>query len=282
MKASVRTLQSILDLLPLVLQRRYDKNTFGVGAANEVLSEIEQLCEADYFVGETGLLLRAGVTDYPLPDSVRQIKGLYEVPAGDVVTDKLHPIAHVINGNTLRLEDAITLSDDDDISGTVAVGAPSNKAVVYDTVNFGTLEEDDQMGRLLRLTHANGTIEFRILKGNTPDDSTVDINGELDALAAAADTYLITSNFLIIEHTRYLARLPAGTTATVIPLPQDFENLFRAGLFFKYHTQADNLSKESKFWGEEYGRLMGNFAVDTTKIRGTSIRNSGRSLPSIF
>lgn len=282
MKPSAKTLQNILDLLPLVLQRRYDKNTFGVGAANEILSEIEQLCEPDFFVGETGLLLRAGVTDYPLPDSVRQVKGLYEVLAGDVVTDKNHPIAHTLVGNTLRLAEPITLSGDDDITGTVAVSPPSDKAVIYDTVNFGSLEEDDQLSRLVKVTHANGIIEYRILKGNTPDDSTVDINGELDALPLAGDAYLVTSDFLIIEHTRYLSRLPTGTTATVIPLPQDFEYLFRCGMFFRYHSQADNLSKETKLWADEYARALGNFVTDTTKVRGTSIRNGGRSLPTLF
>lgn len=284
MNPSVRTLGNIIDMLPLVLARRYVKEVFGVNAANEVISEIEQLCEPDYFVGESGLLLRAGVTNYPLPSSVRQIKGLYEVPAGDVVPDKDHAIDHSLQGNTLRLAEPIALTDDDDITGTVPASPPSDLTVVYDTAKFGStlVSEDELAGRLVKLTHAAGTVEYRVLKGNTPDDFTADINGELAAQAAAGDTYLITSNFLIIEHTRYLSRFPSGTVATVIDLPQDFEYLFRSGLFFKYNSQADTLSKETTFWKNEYAAQMGNFVADTTKIRGTSVRNSGRSLPSLF
>lgn len=282
MKASAKTLQNYLDLIPLVLKVRYG-TPFAVQAANEILSEVEQLCDADYFVGETGLLLLEGRTNYPLADSVRHVKGVYGVALGDVVPDKAHAVKHEIQGSTIRLEEVPLLDEQEDIAGTVPAGAPSDTSVLFDDTAGkldSALEEDELQGCLLRVTHASGAVEYRILRGNTPDDFTANINGELAALAALGDTYLITANFFIIEHQRYLTRLAAATS--VVDLPQDFENLFRAGLTWKYNHQADTLSKETKQWGERYASLLNNFRVDASKIRGTSVRNSPRSMPSLF
>ncbi len=282
MKASTATLGDVLDLLPLTLARRYDKGRFGAKAANEVLSEIEQQCDPDLFVGESGLILLEGVTDYRLPDSVRQIKGLYVVPAGDVVPDRDHPVAHQFLGNKLRLEEPWTLSDDADISGTVSASPPSDKTQVYHTSLFAALEEDALVSYLARVTHASGSVEYAILKGNSTTAALV--NGELAAQAVAGDSFLITTNFLLIEHQRYLARFTPGDAAltTVLDLPQDFEYLFRCGLFLRYHSQSDSLSKETKFWAEEYATQLAKFSIDTSKPRGTSTRNSARSIPSLF
>jgi len=282
-KKSVKTLQNFIDLLPLAIGRRYDKNTFGVGVANEILSEIETSCDPEYFTGESGLILISGVTDYTLPDSVRQIKGLYSVPGGEVVPDRNHPIAHRLLNSSIRLEEELSLSSDDDISGTVSVTPPEDKTVIYDTVNLGSdLETNALAGRLLAVTHGSDAVEYRVLKGNTPDDFTADINGELASLAIVGESYLITSNFLIIEHTRYLGRFPTGSTTTVLDLPQDFEYLFRCGLLTKYHSQSDNLSKETTYWANEYMQQMNAFRIDTTKPRGTSTRNAARALPKLF
>lgn len=284
MKASALTPQDYVGLLPLVLARRY-QSPFAVKKLNEILSEIEQACDPDYMVGETGLLLLSGVTDYPLPAAVRHIKGLYAVPPGDVIPDRNHSIGHIIMGSKVRLDAVISLSEDEDITGTVPASPPSDLTKVYDTTAGkldSALEDDALAGRLVRVTHAGGAVEYRILKGNTPDDHTADINGALDAQAAAGEAYLITANFLIIEHQRYLTRVTTSTyQSAALDVPQDFENLVQAGLTYKYNLQADSLSKETRKWEEEYATLMNNYKVDTTKIRGTSIRNIPRSMPSI-
>jgi hypothetical protein len=189
-------------------------------------------------------------------------------------------------GNTLRLSAVPVLTEDEDITGTVPVGAPASKAVLYDNTAGkldSALEEDALLGRLLKVTHAPGasqTVEYKVLKGNTPEDFTADVNGELAAVAAQGDAYLITSNFLIIEHQRYLTRVTG--TSSLIDIPQDFENLFRHGLIWKYHLQADKLSKETRQWGEDYNALLNTFRIDATKHRGTTVRNSPRSMPRLF
>lgn len=285
MKASTKTLQDFRALLPLVLAGRYQV-PFAVQVGNEVLSEIEQLCDPDYLVGETGLLLLDGVTNYPLDAAIRQIRGVYEVPAGEVAPDRNHPVAHRIVGNDLRLDEAPTLSEEDDITGTVPAAPPADLAVVYDNTAGkldSALDEDELAGRLIRVTHASGAVEWRVLKGNTPGSYTADINGRLAAQAAQGDTYLISASYLLIEHARYLTRIAAATYNTVaVDIPQDFENLFRVGLAYKHHLQADSLSKECKKMEEEYEFLKTSFRADTTKVRGTSIRNTGRSMPSLF
>lgn len=284
MKASAKTLQNFQELLPLVLARRY-QTPFLVQVANEVLGEIEKSCESDYLVGELGLVLRDGVTDYALDAAIRHVRGIYEVPAGAIVPDRDHPILHRVFGSTLRLDEPPTLSGDADISGTVPVGATADKTKVYDNgaSKFGSYEADELAGRLVRVVHAAGTTEYRILKGNTPASSVVDINGELAALALAGDTYLVTADFFIIEHARYLSRVTTSNYNTAaVDIPQDFEDLFRVGLTYKYHLQADSMSKETQKLEEEYEALKALFRADTTKPRGTSVRNTGRSMPSLF
>jgi hypothetical protein len=282
-KASTQALKDVIALLPLVLAKRYDPNVFGVAAANKILSEVEQSCDPDFFTEESGLVLLSGVTDYELPNTVRQIRGLYQVQAGDVVTDRDHPVSHSMLNNRIRLSDLPDMSSTADIVGTVPSGAPSDKTKVYDNAKLGSaVAANALLSRLIRVTHASGVVEYKILKGNTPSSFTADINGSLTTLAAVGDTYLITANFLIIEHTRYLNRLTPGSTTGIIDLPQDFEGLFHAGMFFRYHAQADNLSTETKFWQEEYARLTNSFMVDTTKVRGTNIQNSPRPIPSLF
>lgn len=287
MKASAKTLQDFVNLLPVVLAKRYQP-AFTVAVANEILAEIEQACDPDYLVAETGLLLLENVTDYVLPASVRNIRGLYGVVAGDLVPDKNHPIAHEVHRNTLRLACAPHLSATANISGTVSAAPPADKTKVYDSTagKLDTaLDEDELKSRLVKVTHANGTIEYRILSGNTPTSKVADINGELDALALAGDTYTITANFLMIEHLGYLSRFP-GTGATplavTVDIPQDFEFLFRTGLTAKYHLQADSLSNEASAWGKQYADQLQGFRIDTTKARGTATRNQPRSLPSLF
>lgn len=281
MKASSLTLGDVLNLLPLTLKRRYDPAKFAPGAANEVLADIEK-CDSDLLVGETGILLVEGVTDYRLPDSVRQIKGLYLVPAGDVVPDIGHPVAHEFFKDRIRLAETPTMSDDDDISGTVSISAPSDKTLLYHLTAFADLDEDALISRLAKVTHANGVVEYAILKGNSTTEAN--INGELVALATAGDTFLVTSNYMLLQHQRYLARVPTGAAAdaTVIDIPQDFDYLFRAGMFFRYHAQSDSLSKETKFWEAEYLNELEKFNVDTSKGRGTTTRNAPRSIPTLF
>jgi len=281
-KASSKTLRNYLDLIPLVLKVRYG-TPFAVQATNELLAEIEEVCDADYFVGETGLLLLEGRTDYRLADSIRHVKGVYGVEAGKVVPDKNHPVDFEIQGSKLRLAEPPTLDEGEDISGTVPVGAPADTSVVFDDTAGkldSTLEEDALLGRLIRVTHASGAVEYALLRGNTPDDFTANLNGELAAVAAQGDTYLITPNFFIIEHQRYLTRVTTDTS--VVDIPQDFENLFRAGLTWKYNLQADKLSKETVSWGQQYGSLLNSFRVDLSKSRGTAVRNSPRSMPRLF
>lgn len=281
MKASTKTLQNHLDLVPRTLVGRY-MPAFGVACGNEILADLEQACDPDVFVGETGLVLLEDVLDYALPATVRNVKGLYPVAAGDCIPDRDHAYPHRVVGDSLRLLEAFTFSDDEDISGTVAASPPADLTAVYDTTagKLDTLEDDELLGRLIRVTHASGVVEYRILKGNTPASFTADINGSLRAQAAAADAYLITPNFLIIEHNRYLTRLTAATET--VDIPQDFEFLFRAGLAWKYNLQADQLSRETKTWGDTYADQLQNFRIDTTKARGTAIRNQPRSMPPLF
>ncbi len=286
MKSSAKTLQDFVNLLPVVLAKRYQP-AFTVAVANEILAEIEQACDPDYLVAETGLLLLANVTDYVLPASVRTIRGLFGVVAGDLVPDREHEIAHTVHRNTLRLACIPRLSGTANISGTVSVAPPADKTMVYDSTagKLDTLTQDALKSRLVKVTHATGLVEYRILSGNTPASKVANINGELDALALAGDTYTITANFFIIEHQGYLSRFPGtGQTplAVTVDIPQDFEFLFRAGLTAKYHLQADALSNEASAWGKQYAEQLQTFRIDTTKARGEATRNQPRSLPSLF
>lgn len=284
MKASVLTLDGARNFIPAALRQRYSDD-FLVAIGNEVLGDIEQECDPDYFRGEFGLLLLDGITDYALDSSIRHIRGIYEVPAGDVIPDREHPFAFEVLGSKLRLKEVPIFNEDDaDITGTTPAGTYTDRTVVKDTTAGkldSALDEDELQSRLLILTHVlSGVKEYRILRGNTPDDFTADLNGELDSVQLVNDTYRVTVNFLILEHTRYLSRFTAKTS--VLPLSQDFEKLLRIGLTFKYHFQADEMSREATEWQQKYQDELDRFRIDTTKPRGMAPRNRPRSLPSLF
>lgn len=278
------TLEGAQNLIPAVLRSRYSDD-FLVAVGNEVLGDIEQECDPDYFRAETPLILLEGATDYALPDSVRHVRGVYEICAGDVTPDRNHPVAIEVLGNTLRLGEPWSLSETEDISGTVAAGAPAAYNLLFDDtagkLDGTDLEDDELKSRLVTITHAApaSVVEYRIALGNSVDDTTVTLNGNLLALAIAGNTYRITSNFLIIEHTRYLTRFTAK--AGVLPVSQEFEKLMRIGLTYKFHFQADEMSREAKEWQTKYQDELDRFRIDTTKPRGMVPRNVPRSLPSL-
>lgn len=283
MKASTMTLDDALNVLPRTLRQRYSGGNFPQSAGNIILGELEKELEDKHFIGETGLLLKANTTDYVLPATVRQIRGLYMVLAGDVSPYRAAPVPFQELGTTLRLEAVPTLSENEDITGTIPAGGDGSLLTLFDDtagkLDEDTLDEDALAGRYLQVTHLGGTVESRILSGNTPEDTTADINGALLAEAAEGDSYLITSNFLVMEVLNYLTRFTE--TTDTLPIPQDWEACFIAYLRYKYEAQSEEGSTNTAFWFREARRELNTIKADGRHRRDNPVRR-GRALPPFF
>lgn len=283
MKPSTMTLDDVLGLLPRTLRQRYSGGAFPWRAGNQVLAEFEKELEDFHFIGEQGLLLEAGKTDYVLDPSIRHLRGIYQVVFGDNTPYRPAPIRFIQQGSGIRLDTTPTLSDEADVTGTVPAGGPGNRFTLFDDtagkLDSDTWDEGALAGRLLRVTHASGDVEWRLLKGNTPEDNTADINGELDAVAAQGDTYLITANFYMMEVLEYLTRLTA--TADTLPIPQDWESCFLAGLRYYYELQSEEASPSTGEWAREWKRHLILIKSDGRHRPAAPVRR-GRPLPPLF
>lgn len=284
MKASTMTLSEVLELLPRVLRQRYSGGAFPWKAGNLVLSDFEKELEDHYFIGDVALLLAAGVTDYVLPPAVRRLRGVYQMLADGTPTPyRPAPVKFILQENSLRLDTVPTVSSETDIEGTVPVGGPGTLDTLFDNtagkLDADTLDEDQLAGRLLIVTHADASVEYKLLQGNTPDAFTADINGALRAVAAAADTYRITANFYMMEAVKYLTRLTS--LDDVLPIPTDWEACFLAHLRYRYEAQSEEGSNTTAFWFREYRRELMNLKSDG-RHRSDTPQKRPRQLPPFF
>ncbi len=284
MKPSTMTLDDALGLLPRTLRQRYSGGAFPWKAANLVLADFEKELEDHYFIGEVALLLLDGVTDYELDPVIRHLRGIYQVlPTISPTPYRMQPIKFVQQENSIRFDNTPVLSDDDDITGTVpAPGSFEYDKVFDDTVgnlDDTVLSDDGLAGRLLRVTHLDATVEWKLLRGNTVADYTANINGALTAFAATGDSYLITANFYMMEVVKYLTKLTALTD--VLPIPQDWEACFLAHLRYRYEAQSEEGSDTTGFWFREYRRELNTIKADN-RHRSDTPQKRPRSVPPFF
>lgn len=284
MKHSTMTLEEARDLLPRTLRQRYSGGAFPWKVANLILAEFEKELEDHYFIGEVALLLEAGKTDYVLPATVRKLRGIYQVVFPQTgVPYRPAPVDFIQQEQSIRLDVMPILSEDDDITGTVPAGGPGTLDTLFDDtagkLDADTLDEDALAGRLLRVTHAGGAVEYKLLSGNTPEDTTAEINGALAAVAAEGDTYLITANFYMMEVVKYLTRLTA--LEDTLPIPQDWEAAFIAYLRYYYEAQSEEGSANTSFWFREMRRQLVIIKADG-RHRGDTPKRKGRSIPPLF
>lgn len=249
MRPSSLTLTSLVASFPKRVTSGADIATFGVAQANAVFSEIEKLCDPDVLVAESAILLQDGVTDYAAPSTaIRKIRGIYGVNQGEVAPNRERPVPFQELGTRIRLPNSISLSGNDDIQRTVSAGAPSDLNLVFDnTAGYLDAQTDNSLiGRLCIVTHATAVAEYRIICANDQAGTLVTLNGNLNAVAAVGDAYKITSNFLIIEYSRYITRLTAASQTLDIPI--DLEDCFAAGLKFRYYLNQDEADEQAKKW----------------------------------
>lgn len=279
MRNSTLTLQSVVDSFPQRARVGFS-NLFAVSNGNEVFGEIETLCDPDFLVRESALLLRDGVTDYALPDSsIRKIRGIMSVPAGEVTPDRSAPIPFQELGQRVRLGATPRVSSSADITGTVDAGGPGDLDTVFDNTAgiLDAVEDDALLGRLCRVTHANGVIENRIITGNAVVGTIIELNGPLEAVAAVGDTYLVTDNYVIVEFSRYITRLTAMTS--VLDIPVEFEALFRAGLLARYFRSQDELSEDAVKWENAYENLKKQVRRDISTQPALALVRRPAALP---
>ena len=280
MKASSLTLTLALGLIPKVTRQRYSDTLFGIPKANAILQDIEKKVDAEYYKEEKGLILVDEVQDYVLPDDVRLVRGVYEVPAGKLVPDKSNNIPfEMVGHNRLRLSRAPVVSDtSDDFSGT-ATGNAGDNFSLYDTVELvAPLEENSLKSALVVINLLlTNQISHRIIKSNDPVNNKLEISGEFPVATREFDTYNVYHNYFLMDVMRYITRV--SDVADTIDIPQDWEELFVAGLRYYYEKQTDMESSQYRIASEEYGRLLREMASDEKRKVGTHPSQVPRAIP---
>lgn len=288
MLASTQTLAAALGLIPKVLFMRYggaNDYTFGKAKANAVIQDMEKEFDSDYYKREYPLIILDGVTDYEIPTTIRKFRGLYEVPADWVIPDKEHPISVELIETRLRLLHTPVVNNDQDILNKEVDGAfpVGSKNGFYDTSELGPPKTDNQFrSALCRYTvGATGITHSRIIISNDPANAAVTLNGDLPAAPVtpngSADNYSIYHNYYVIEALDYITRVTNENNA--LPIAQDWEELFVAGLRFYYEKQTDQESSNYRDASFEYNRLLKKAAADEKRKQGTHPKPKPRDIP---
>lgn len=272
-KWSVKTLADLISLIPRDMQTRYSGTAFSREKANSVLAELEQIADPDFFKTEGYIVLTEGLKEYAFGDSIRQIRGIFQVESGDTTPDKKHPVLFEIIGKVIRLSSDFTMSGDDDVAGTATGGS-----LLDLTGDFSAYEEDELLGRLATITHLAGGTSQAIIRSNTT--TTISFARSLSTTVANGDTFSITNNYLVTEYVRYLARFE--TSASVFDMPIDYEQLMVVGLKAQYYEHQDPASTEAKNYRGIYGKLVESFQANENRQRNYHPRQSGRSFPSLY
>ena len=250
--------------------------------ANQIISDIEKNSNADYFIAETALLLAAGQVDYPLIDAVRHVRGIFEVPVGTVVPDRNHPIRFKEMGPQLvRLDYPYILTGNEDITGTATGG--STTTLVDSTADKldDEINDNDLVGRMAIITHiADSSVEYVLIFTNDTATTTATLSKPLLSAVAAGDTYVITSDFLLLEYEKYLTRVTG--LSSVLDIPQGFEDIFEAGLKFKYYAQIEPHGREAKTWYDIYTIRLRELKIDLSQKTGAHPKMHARPIPRLF
>jgi hypothetical protein len=181
------TLQNAIDELPLHFSSRYE-DAFWIKKANRILGEIETKTDQSTEILEVPVFLIENVTQYNIPDALREVIRARGVTPGNVNTIRIgdpgtQPPYRII-GDKIRFENLPSISGNEDVSGTVAA-IESNHSIVSGMLSTGTddagnaLDDGGLQSRLFTLTHtADGSIEYRIISYSTTTSDS-DTSGDI-------------------------------------------------------------------------------------------------------
>jgi len=135
-------------------------------------------------------------------------------------------------------------------------------------------------GKAIVITHSASVIDHRIIADSSESEQSITINGEMSAAPTTATVYTIYNNFWVLEFAIYLPTLTAITD--VIGVPQDFEEVYRLGLFWQYYAQEG----ENKVEIDRYQKLFDDekmrFCSDQNRFRSDNNFMQPRTIPNIF
>lgn len=189
--------------------------------------------------------------------------------------------------NRIRLQRRVPWSGTADIAGTAS--AESSTAIV-DAAVLGNYGDGALVGRFVRVTHANGEYEDRIVAGNSEGGMSILLDGALEAPCAIGDTYIVSDNFLWARFSRYFRRFTYGSgggaeataRAQALPFDQDLETLFRQGLLWKAFAQGDANSPEATKAEQAFRQQMDRFFTALDVNGEVEPRNRPREIPPIY
>ncbi len=302
MKLSTKTLQNLKDEIPRQLTGPYSEEDFPVEKFNEISAHLEKYCDTNYLTAEIIIPMEDQITDYPLDDKVRQVRGLYTIPTGGVLDangqvvtassvssvpasthpDKDNPIRFDVFGNILRIGFVPSTSEPIfEDSRTINDATGSTLLKLYDVGGGSPLDTDENLrGKAIIITYNSGVVDYLIIATNDGDDEYIRVNGQMSEIPDTNTVYSIYNDFFVLEYTVYLPTISLLTDT--IDVPVDFESVYKWGLYWKYYAQEGENKVEIDRYQKLFEQEAMRFASDQNRYRSDNFITIPRSIPRMF
>lgn len=306
MKMSTLSLEALRDSIPLQLVGRYDKRKFPIQAFNDITQHLEKYADTRYMTAQLILPWQNGITDYPLDERIRQTRGIYLLPndlpldanrhvvvsgtnqAGfpSVTPDKLNPIRFTELGNILRINHVPAAEEPIHVDNRfVADATGSTLQKLFDVDPSGPLAIDENLrGKGIIITYDDGTIDDLIIAASDNTENSLTVNGVMSQVASLSTHYSIYNNYYIVEYVIYLPRrdITTGILTGPIGVPQDFEAVYKWGMFWKYYAQEGENNSEINRYQALFLEEASRFASDQNRFRSDNFITYARPVPRMF
>jgi len=306
MKMSTLSLEALRDSVPLQLVGRYDKRKFPIQAFNDITQHLEKYADTRYMTAQLILPWQNGITDYPLDERIRQTRGVYLLPnnlpldanrhvvvsgnntAGfpSVTPDKLNPIRFTELGNVLRINHVPAADTPIYVDNrTILDSTGSTIQKLFDIDLTGPLSVDEDLrGKAIIITHASGVIDDLIIAASDNVENSLTVNGVMSEIPSNTSTYSIYNNYYVIEYVVYLPRrdVITGILTGPIGVPQDFESVYKWGMFWKYYAQEGENNSEINRYQQLFLEEASRFASDQNRFRSDNFITYARPVPNMF
>jgi len=245
----MRTLTDILNTIPETGWRRFSE-AFWVAKANFVLNEIETALSGPFLTQEVAVPLVGGVSMYRIPDSLRKVQRIRWPSChglGRYDDDPSTKPWYEIVGKNFRLRETPTFTPDppdrtvtQQYNDTDAEQQKLEYVQIFDPQLVLGGWSESQAGRAVILNHGDGTYETMRAVGTVVDslgNTVLLMNGSFEKPAKAGQTALVTSNFILVEGFKRLAKFVSLTSES--PIPDEWDRALAKGLRYYLEVQQD-------------------------------------------
>ncbi len=238
------TLQDVLNYLPRVLSKRYSEK-FWVNAANKVLNDIEKKMRLPRVTEEFGLVLEKDITNYPIPNYVKKVLGVYKVGHPNTSRGRANEVKWETRGKMIQVDDIFDAKDEITLeNGLIEAGATKFKLLSNDASDSHknlliVCNDGDNEGYTSMIQKVSeGTPGSYVLKRPLPFEP---LAGEL---------FNIHECFLIVEYIKGFEKVKDLVCDIVDD--EDLLIVVENGLRYYGELQTDEESEYAIRWSNQY------------------------------